>query len=247
MSYRPSGRRTGQRKIQIINDSRHLKDDEIGAALPAVQTQVHRDFAPVWGLDASLELVEKGRRPDQGAWWITFIDYARHAGGEGNHFLTTSGLPFGRIFVQSTKKVAQAWTSALSHELLELLADPDTNVVASRGTTKKNSVWHAYEVCDPCADDSYGYKIDGVLVSDFVYPAWFESFQKGGVQFDHRRLMTRPFQVLPLGYAVTYRTASKKGAGLSVSLTAPKAACTSAEKRKKPRGEWERRDSTRTT
>jgi hypothetical protein len=236
----------GQVRIQVINDSRHLQDDEIMAALPAVQTQVHRDFAPAWGIDASLEFVEKRRQPDPGAWWIAFIDYARHAGGEGNHFLTKSGLPFGRVFVQSTKKVAQAWTSAFSHELLELLADPDTNVVASRGTTRKNSVWYAYEVCDPCSDDSYGYKIDGVLVSDFVYPAWFESFQKVGARFDHQKLITKPFQVLPLGYVVTYHMASKKGAGLTAApLSTPKAACTSTEKRRKPRDKWARLDSTR--
>jgi hypothetical protein len=236
----------GQVRIQVVNDSRHLKDDEILAALPAVQTQIHRDFAPAWGIDASLEFVEKRRQPDPGTWWIAFIDYARHAGGEGNHFLTKSGLPFGRVFVQSTKKVAQEWTSAFSHELLELLADPDTNVVASRGTTRKNSVWYAHEVCDPCADDSYGYKIDGVLVSDFVYPAWFESFHKEGARFDHQKLITKPFQVLPLGYVVTYHMASKKGAGLSAAPpSAPGAACTSTEKRRKPRDKWERRDSTR--
>ncbi len=235
-------------RIQVINDSRFLKDAEIKAAIPAVQTQIQRDFAPAWGIDASLEFLGKQRQPDPDAWWIAFLDYARHAGGEGNHFLTKSGLPFGRIFVQSTKKVAQAWTSALSHELLELLADPDTNLVASKGTTKKISVWHAYEVCDPCADDSYGYRIDGVLVSDFVYPAWFESFQKKGARFDHQGLITKPFQVLPLGYAVTYHMAPKKGAGQGASPTgAPRstrnAACTSFEKRGTSRDKWVRRDS----
>jgi hypothetical protein len=167
-------------RIQVINDSEHLKDDEIEGVLPVVQNQVHNDFAPVWGIDAVLEFVEKKRKPDLNTWWITFLDYARHAGEEGNHFLPKSGLPFGRVFVQSTKVVGQAWTSAFSHELLELRADPDTNLVASRGTTRNNSVWCAYEVCDPCSDDSYGYIIDGVLVSDFIHPTWFQSFHKDG-------------------------------------------------------------------
>lgn len=233
-------------KIQIVNDSTLLKDDEIAAALPAVETQVHRDFAAAWGIEADLEFVEGNRQPDPDTWWMTFIDYARRAGEEGNHFLTKSGLPFGRVFVGSTRKVAQAWTSALSHELLELLADPDTNVVASRGSTRKDSVWYAYEVCDPCSDDSYGYKIRGVLVSDFVYPSWFESFQMEGVRFDHMGLIKRPFQVLPLGYAATYHTAPKKGAGLSSApAVAPKAArvsCTAIQKRRRPREKWGRRD-----
>ena len=44
---------------------------------------------------------------------------------------------------------------------------------------------YAYEVCDPCEDDSLGYHIDNILLSDFVYPAWFEGFRtESSTQFD---------------------------------------------------------------
>ena len=38
-------------KIAIINACNVLNDEEIEAVIPALQTQVHRDFAPVWGID----------------------------------------------------------------------------------------------------------------------------------------------------------------------------------------------------
>jgi len=34
--------------------------------------------------------------------------------------------------------------------------------------------------------DQYGYAVDRVTVTDFVYPGWFESFRSpGSMQFDH--------------------------------------------------------------
>jgi len=79
-----------------------------------------------------------------------------------------------------------------------MLADPDSNLVAYRQLNNRKLVLHAYEVCDPCEDDSYGYKIDGVLVSDFVYPSWFESFHKGAsTRFDHGRHIRKPSSSCP--------------------------------------------------
>jgi len=54
-------------RIQVFNETDLVKDDEIRAVLPAMETQVHRDFAKVWGVDAELEFVEKSRGPDQDA------------------------------------------------------------------------------------------------------------------------------------------------------------------------------------
>ena len=63
-----------------------------------------------------------------------------------------------------------------SHELLEMLVDPDINMAVLVHPTPNESKLYAYEVCDACQDDSFGYDIDGVTVGDFVYPAYFESF-----------------------------------------------------------------------
>jgi hypothetical protein len=41
-------------QVAVINTSTVLTDDQVQAAVPALQIQVHRDFAPVWGIDADL-------------------------------------------------------------------------------------------------------------------------------------------------------------------------------------------------
>jgi hypothetical protein len=93
------------------------------------------------------------------------------------------------------------WTASASHELLEMLVDPDVNLSASISTGETTQRLYAYEVCDACQAEEFGYKIDGTLVSDFVYPTWFEAFHKpGSTQFDHGRKIKKPFELLSGGY-----------------------------------------------
>ena len=47
-------------QIAVINASTVLKDADVQAVVPALQTQVHRDFAPPWGIDADLTFVPSG-------------------------------------------------------------------------------------------------------------------------------------------------------------------------------------------
>ena len=62
-----------------------------------------------------------------------------------------------------------SWAVRLSHELLEMLADPWINWCAQRTDGKI----YVLEVWEAVASDKFGYEIDGVLVSDFTTPAWF--------------------------------------------------------------------------
>ena len=60
-------------------------------------------------------------------------------------------------------------------------------------------------LCNPCESEKFSYQIDGVSVSDFVFPAWFEEFRApGSTRFDHGSHITRPYEILPGGYAVVF-------------------------------------------
>jgi hypothetical protein len=192
-------------KISVINASTVLKDEAVKAVVPALQTQVRRDFAPVWGVDADLTFVPKGGKPAAGSWWLTVLDNSDQAGALGYHDLTKDGLPLSKVFAGSDMKYGYQWTVTASHELLEMLGDPDINLTAFVESSSKAGVLYAYEVCDACEADEFGYKIDGTLVSDFVYPAWFESFRKkGSTQFDYGKHIQKPFQLLKGGYISVY-------------------------------------------
>jgi hypothetical protein len=125
-----------------------------------------------------------------------------------------------------------------------MLADPDVNLCAFAQKDGGGMLLYAYEVCDACEADSAGYNIDGVLVSDFVYPAWFESFRKpGSVPFDYRSLIAQPFQLLADGYISQFDTSNTDGwtqaSGQRLGRSAMRAPVGSRrERRRIPRRQW---------
>jgi hypothetical protein len=187
-------------KIAIINASTVLSDDTIRKTIPAFQTQIDRDFGPAWGVAASLRFVPTGGHPQPGEWWLAILDNSDQAGALGYHDLTNSGLPICKAFAGSDIAAKVSWTVTVSHELLEMLVDPNINLtVFEQGDI--GARLYAYEVCDACEADQFAYAINGVLVSDFVLPSWFESFRKpGSTAFDFQKQINEPFALLPGGY-----------------------------------------------
>lgn len=184
--------------IVVVNRSTVLSDDEVAKAVPAVQTQVSRDFASAWGTDATVEFVPKGKKAPPGAWFLGIFDDADQAGALGYHDLTAAGLPLGKVFARTTIDDGQSWTVCLSHELLEMLGDPNINLCAF---DEQNRRLYAYEVCDAVEADQLGYKIGDVLVSDFVLPGWFEPLNiSPGERFAFKSEVAAPFDILPGGY-----------------------------------------------
>ena len=198
-------------EIAVIN---HASDESISPkhlakVVAALQKQVIRDFAPVWGVAARLSLVPPGKAPPRDAWWLTLHDDSDRAGDLGYHDLTSAGLPLGKAFVATARADGMPWSVVLSHELLEMLIDPYINLAAFIRNSPRRLLY-GYEVCDPCRSDSY--RIDGVAVSNFVYPAWFEVPRPHrGTRFDHLQQIAAPLKLRPGGYAIFNELDGKRG------------------------------------
>ena len=187
-------------QIAVINATTVLKDNDLKAMMDAVQVQVHRDFYPAWGIDANLNFVAKGKKPPVNMSWIAVLDTADQAGALGYHDVTNEGLPLGKVFAKTTVDDGGKVSVTLSHEVLEMLADPDVNLLCEirSGRTRR---YFAYEVCDAVEADNLGYDINGVTVSNFVTPAYFETFLPKGRQFDFRGQLSAPIPaMMPGGY-----------------------------------------------
>jgi len=199
-------------KIAVINASTVLTDAQVQSVVPALQTQVHRDFAPLWGTDADLTFVPKGASPAPGAWWLVVLDNSDQAGALGYHDVTDEGMPLGKVFAASDLQAGDKWTVTASHELLEMLADPAINLTVFVQPTANTGTLYAYEVCDACEADQYGYEINGTMVSDFVLPAWFETFRAAGsTAFDYGKHINGPLQLLAGGYIGVFDVTSGTG------------------------------------
>ena len=234
-------------QISVINESTVLTDSEVVPVIAALQKQVTNDFRPVWGTDAELTIVAKGAQPPAGSWWLVLLDDSDQANALGYHDLTTEGLPIGKVFAASDLKAGNSWTVTVSHELLEMLGDPNINLTVFVQNSETGGILYAYEVCDACEDDSLGYQIDNVLLSDFVYPSWFESFRaeaSGSTQFDRMHKIQTPFQLLAGGYIGTFNITAGNGWTQSTAEKRPVSMLnrgtvgTRRERRNVPRDLW---------
>ncbi len=187
--------------IAILNRSTVLKDAQVAPMVAALQVQVTRDFAPVWGVDAHLAFVASGQQPPAGAWQLVVLDDSDQAGALGYHEVQQS-LPYGLAFARSDIQDGLQPSVTVSHELLEMLVDPWVFSVVTlddgRGTVFGPGASElAQEVCDAVEDDSLGYHVQNVLLSDFVTPAWFGA---EGSKFDFLGHCSKPYQLLSGGY-----------------------------------------------
>jgi hypothetical protein len=178
------------------------------------------------------------------------LDNSDQAGALGYHDVTDQGLPLGKVFAGTDLQSGNQWTVTASHELLEMLADPEINLTVFVQPSQQGGTLYAYEVCDACEADELGYDIDGTMVSDFVYPAWFEpSRQPGSAQFDYASQIQAPLQVLPGGYIGVFDVTSGTGwhqitaQGSARTYSMRPRVGSRRERRRTPRDEWLRSEA----
>jgi hypothetical protein len=183
--------------IAVINESTDISDDEVKQMIPAFSKQWNVDLKSIWGVaEAAFAFVPKGKTPAPGAWWVVFLDNSDQARALAYHDLTIEGLPISKVFVKTIKADNASVSVGATHEICEMAVDPWLNGAYQDA----NGVFWASEICDPVEDDQYAYKIDGVLVTDFVTPDWYaHQFSNGKMDFKGHALV--PFEVLTGGYA----------------------------------------------
>src|ERR1700733_3270648 len=113
--------------IAITNASTCLTDAQVEAAMPSLQQQVSIDFKGYWDLDCQLVFLPESQGLASGWWQISVIDDPDQAGALGYHEMTVHGEPLGKVFARLDMQSGASWTVTLSHELLEMLADPWIN------------------------------------------------------------------------------------------------------------------------
>jgi hypothetical protein len=186
-------------KISVLNESTVVSDADVQACVNALQTQVTRDFLPIWGIAAELNF-HPSKIAAPGAWQLVILDDSDQADALGYHETTADYFPLGKVFAKSDQLAGTSWTVTASHELLEILADPYINCTAEVDHPDGTITMYAYEVADAVEADSLGYAIGAVMVSDFVTPFWFSPVSFPGRALDFKGHVTAPFQIAPGGY-----------------------------------------------
>src|SRR3989475_11426147 len=171
---------------------------DFGSLIAAMQVFVDRYIAPVWGTPARLV---RSKGFVKGAWAMVFLDDADQPGALAYHDLTPEGLPQSKVFVKTTIENHDLVSVSASHELVEMLVDPAINMMTTGPDPK---TIYAYESADPV--EQLSFKVNGIPMTDFVYPAYFEVFHKAGsVRFDQMKKVNKPFQILSSGYQIVFK------------------------------------------
>jgi hypothetical protein len=188
----------GVPKIACFNKASTPLGVDFNDLIAAMQTFVDQHVVPVWGTPAKLV---KSKDFVKGAWAMVFLDNADEPGALAYHDLTPDGLPQSKVFVKTTLDNNDLVSVSASHELVEMLVDPAINMMT---TGPDSRTVYAYESADPVEELTF--KVNGIPMTDFVYPAYFEVFRKpGSTRFDHMRKVKRPFQILPGGYQSIFK------------------------------------------
>src|SRR4051812_950284 len=183
-------------QIAVINESTAISDGKVQEMLPAFEQQWNQDLDPVWGVgSAKFTFIPKHHQPPAGSWWVVFLDNSDQADALAYHDLTNEGLPISKVFVKTLLADHASISVGATHEICEMAVDPWINGAYQ----DRHGVFWASEICDPVESDQYAYQIQGILVTDFVTPAWY-GFEHAHGALDFKKHGRRPFEVLSGGY-----------------------------------------------
>ena len=185
--------------IVIVNHSDNVTQKRLREVVRALQKQIDRDFFPVWGWRAKLSLRAKASNKLMS---VTLRSRDRSGSGDAGYHVNDQGIPSALVFTHGNGGDEQDLFATLSHEVLEMIADPALNLYASAHRTfrgRLHRVFVGVEVCDPV--QYCFYEIDGIQVSDFVVPEWFESQRPAGsMKFSFKGNVDAPLKVAKDGY-----------------------------------------------
>lgn len=194
-------------QFALIDNSAGAKTTNGSSLTPEVLQQIaasatvflNRDVSAYWGLPVgALVRVSNGLDIQPGEWAFSLLPALPNAPGAiAYHDVNGQGVPVlfdGITLSDSLIGPGNSVSVAITHELAETMGDQACNLWADNGGGSE----FALELCD--AVESYDYEINGVYVSDFVLPAFFNPTHTG--PFDQMGKVTTPFQTAN-GYQIT--------------------------------------------
>jgi hypothetical protein len=185
--------------VALVPENVNVDAGEVTSVAAAVSKQVARDFGPIWSIDATVDPFMKLEDVPVGYWPIIIMQDVQ--GAEGYH-QDKNGQPFSLIAFHDQ------WSITASHECLEMLADPFGNKLQPGNLLDQAvnlgmdpaRVQYLVEVCDPSESADFSYQVDGVQVSDFYTPQFFDPVQAPDTRYSFTGAIDAPRKILDGGY-----------------------------------------------
>ena len=181
--------------IGLVSESKSVTPRALMRTAAALQKQVTRDYAPIWHVKATVSAFAALDDVPNGYWPLIVMDDIHTAGAAGVH-QDKNGQPYALV------EASASWSLTASHETVEMLTDPFGNRLVSGRSPKRGQgrVEFLVEVGDPCEDAAFAYTANGITVTDFITPAFFDPVPSPSAQYSFTGAVKKPRQVLKGGY-----------------------------------------------
>lgn len=181
--------------IALVSKTKKIKMSELTQVAAALQKQATRDLGPIWNIQATVDVFPKLQDVPSGYWPIIIREKLDDPSAAGYH-TDKYRQPFALV------KFDESWSLTCSHEMCEMLVDPFGNRMVSSGSVKtgQGRVNYLVEVCDPSEDDLFCYSVNGIQLSDFYTPHYFDPVKAAAIRYSFTGAITQPKQVLKGGY-----------------------------------------------
>lgn len=191
-------------KVGLTDTTGSIDTETMAAAAAALNVQVTRDLPQFWNVSATVAYLPDAKKIPQGYWPVQLV--AELPPGEGGFHLTQHNQPYAKVIATPG---SNEWTIDASHETIEMLIDPAGNrlqtstaigIDRDKITDGRGKFEYLVEACDPCEADNCAYLIDGISVSDFITPHFYDLNPAPGARYSFTGAIKTPREILPGGY-----------------------------------------------
>jgi hypothetical protein len=191
-------------QVGLVDLTGEIDVDLLHAASQALNLQVSRDLPQFWPVSATVMWLPNPKKVPVGVWPVQLVKTLPP--DEGGFHSDQHKQPYSKVIAS---KSDNTWTIDASHEIVEMLVDPYGNRMQSsvaigirNGKIQDGTGQFGYlvEACDPCEDNSYAYTVNGIAVSDFITPHFYDPVVTQGTRYSFTGAVKAPRQILPGGY-----------------------------------------------
>ncbi|MBV9014980.1 MAG: hypothetical protein JO213_20865 [Alphaproteobacteria bacterium] len=191
-------------KVGLVDMTGKVDAQTMTEAAAALNIQVTRDLPQFWPITATVEYLPDRHHIPQGVWPVQLVDHLPP--GEGGFHQTAHGQPYAKVVLTPG---SNEWTVDASHETIEMLVDPSGNrlqtsvaiiIIGGNVQDATGKFEYLVEACDPCEADDFTYVIDGISVSDFITPHFYDAQATPGSRYSFTGGIKRPREILKGGY-----------------------------------------------
>jgi len=185
--------------VALTTNGTDVSSSQLTKVAAALTKQVMNDFGPTWNVTATIDSFVALEDVPIDYWPVIVQPNVQGAAG---YHEDENGQPFAVV------EYTDDWSLTASHECLEMLADPFGRRLKAGNVPdqavavgiKPGRVQFLVEVCDPSEDGKYSYQVNGIAVSDFYTPKYFDPVKAAGVRYSFTGAIEAPRSVLPGGY-----------------------------------------------